>query len=239
MGVRSALCWLGGGVVGFALLYWQVILAEGAYLGPRAVRLIYRLGAPHYDAVRAAGQVGADNLLCRLLCDALDGVERPVVLDVATGTGRVPLLLGETGRLQQAHGLDLTPQMLSEARRKHEERLPSAPLSWCVGEAGTLPWPTAVFDLVTCLEALEYVPRPRQALAEMARVLRPGATLLISTVPDAWARLLPGRALTQVAMRHELQRHGLSDITFMPWQPGHYELIWARKTRVFSANGGK
>ncbi|MEI7770150.1 MAG: hypothetical protein WCI67_09195, partial [Chloroflexales bacterium] len=87
--------WLVGAIVVGATLYWLVIIGEGAYLGPWAVRMIYRLGAPHYDAVRAAVVAEDSALLLPLLREALAATDRPRVLDVATGTGRVPLLLAQ------------------------------------------------------------------------------------------------------------------------------------------------
>lgn len=226
---HSAYWWLGGGAGVAALLYWQVILAEGAYLGPRAVRLVYQLGAGHYDEVRAPGQDAADAVLRPLLHSALAANARPLVLDIATGTGRVPLLLRCDPVFAGAvAALDLAPLMLREARRKEQGAGQSPGVVWHLGEAGNLPWATAVFDLVTCLEALEYFPCPRRALAEMARVLRPGGTLVLSKVPDSWARLLPGRALTRPTLTRELERRGLVDISFVAWQHGHYELLVAR-----------
>jgi SAM-dependent methyltransferase len=222
---QSALWWLCGAAGGAALIYWQLVIAEGAYLGPPAVRLVYTLGAPHYDAVRAPGQAAADAALRPLLAAALAGRPAPAALDVATGTGRVPRLLAELPAPVAASALDLTPPMLVQARRSVP---PACPVAWTVGEAGALPWPDSCFDLVTCLEALEYFPRPRLALAEMARVLRPGGTLIVSKWPDGWARLLPGRALSSAALRRELAALGLVDLEIRPWQPGHYELVRAR-----------
>jgi SAM-dependent methyltransferase len=226
----AALWWLGGGLGAAALLYWQVVLAEGAYLGPRAVRLVYALGARHYDAVRAPATAAADAALFPLLQALLAANGRPRVLDVATGTGRVPLLLASDPAFAGlVAALDLTPEMLREARRKEESAAAPPRALWHLAEAGNLPWPAAVFDLVTCLEALEYFPRPRRALAELARVLRPGGALLLSKVPDRWARLLPGRALTGAALAGELARLGLAGARIFPWQPDHYELVVAYK----------
>jgi ubiquinone/menaquinone biosynthesis C-methylase UbiE len=227
---RSPLWWLGGGLGAAALLYWQVILAEGAYLGPWAVRLIYSLGASRYDEVRAASQAAADAALRPLLQASLADAARPRILDVATGTGRVPLLLvAEPGFAGQVAALDLTPRMLSEARRKEQAAGSAGRVAWHLAEASDLPWPAAVFDLATCLEALEYFPQPRRALAELARVLRPGGALVLSKFPDGWARLLPGRALTRRALDRELARLGFTAVHVLPWQPDHYELVVAHK----------
>jgi ubiquinone/menaquinone biosynthesis C-methylase UbiE len=229
----QALLWLGGTIGALALLYWQLVLAEGAYLGSWAVRLVYGLGARHYDAVRAATQPAADATLRMHLAHALAGVASPQILDVATGTGRVPLLLDTIAPRATIVASDLTPHMLAVARRKERAAGPNrAPVGWLVGEAGTQPWADASFDLVTCLEALEYFPRPRRALAEMARVLRPGGALLVSTWPDGWARLLPGRAFTARGLAAELSRLGLVEIQAHPWQPGQYELVIATRPRA-------
>lgn len=223
------LWWAGGGAVALALLYWLVVLAEGAYLGPWAVRLIYHYGARFYDEVRAPSQADDPQLLLPLLREALAGTSAPRVLDVATGTGRVPLLLaGDPTFAGSIEALDLTEAMLERARARQARLYPQAPITWHRGEASRLEWPAGMFDLVCCLEALEYFPRPRRALAEMARVLRPGGTLVVSKVPDGWARLMPGRALTRAGMRRALARVGFDRIAFHPWQPGHYELVTAR-----------
>jgi len=227
---KRALWWLGGALGGAALLYWQVIVAEGAYLGPWAVRIVYGLGARHYDSVRAEGQLAADSALRPLLAAGLAGVARPSVLDVATGTGRVPLILcAEPQFAGSLAAIDLTPHMLAQARRKQLATGNSSPIGWLVGEADALPWPDACFDMVICLEALEYFPRPGCALAEMARVLRPGAALLISTWPDGWARLLPGRAFSAAALQRELSALGYIGLVVYPWQHGNYNLVAARK----------
>ncbi|MEI6776878.1 MAG: methyltransferase domain-containing protein [Chloroflexales bacterium] len=225
-----AVIWLIGIIIVGAILYWLVIIGEGAYLGPWAVRLIYQLGASHYDAVRASVVLEDSATLLPLLRVALAHADHPHILDVATGTGRVPLLLAQIAGFDgQIVGLDLTPQMLDHARAKHKIVCPQAPIHWQLGEACRLNWPDASFDMVSCLESLEYFPHPQRALAEMARVLRPGGTLVISKWLDGWAYTLPGRALTCAAMTHRLSGLGLNEIMIRPWQPGHYELVTARK----------
>lgn len=213
-----------------AFLYWLVIVGEATYLGRAAVRFIYQRGAHFYDAVRQPVVASDEAVLLPMFRSTLAGCPAPRVLDVATGTGRVPLLLGRQAWFGgTVHGLDLTPAMLERAR----EKIAAAGLADRIilhqGEAGALDWPAASFDLVTSLEALEFFPRPRRALAEMARTLRPGGTLIVSKYPDAWARLLPFKAFTRRAITCVLEREGLAEISIREWQPGHYELVIARK----------
>jgi ubiquinone/menaquinone biosynthesis C-methylase UbiE len=213
-----------------AFLYWLIVVGEATYLGRYAVRFIYQRGAGIYDAARNRVTAGDERDLLPHLHAALNGRTTPRVLDVATGTGRVPLLLaGQPWFGGAVCGVDIAPAMLAQAQAK----VSAAGLGECValreGDASALPWPDGTFDLVTSLEALEFFPRPRRALAEMARVLRPGGALVVSKYPDVWARTLPLKGLTRRSMAGALERLGLGAIEFRDWQPGHYELVIAWK----------
>lgn len=54
-------------------------------------------------------------------------------------------------------------------------------IRWAVGDAQALAYSDAVFDTVISCETIEHLPQPRQALAEFARVLKPGGCLLLTT----------------------------------------------------------
>jgi len=58
-----------------------------------------------------------------------------------------------------------------------------------VGDALRLPFPDATFDRVICAEVLEHVGDDRAAMAEIARVLKPGGTAAV-TVPRFWPELV-------------------------------------------------
>jgi ubiquinone/menaquinone biosynthesis C-methylase UbiE len=235
---RSALSialWLLAAVALLALLYWLIVVGEGTYLGRYAVRLIYQLGAGVYDQARINVTASDQAVLLPLLRAALDGKPAPRVLDVATGTARGPLLLGSQPWFGGAiDGLDLTPAMLVRAQAKISAAGLEGRIALHQGNAGKLPWPDGSFDLVMSLEALEFFPRPRGALAEMSRVLRPGGVLIVSKYPDRWARTLPFKGLTRHGMARLLARLGLGEIAIQEWQPGHYELVTARKSKVTS-----
>jgi ubiquinone/menaquinone biosynthesis C-methylase UbiE len=222
--------WLLAALALLAFLYWLIVVGEATYLGRYAVRFIYQRGASIYDTARS-GVTAADerDLLPRLRA-MVDGLAAPKVLDVATGTGRVPLLLASQPWFSgQVYGVDIAPAMLAQAHAKIAEAGLSGRVALREGDASALPWPDGMFDLVTSLEALEFFPRPRHALAEMTRVLRPGGGLLVSKYPDIWARVLPLKGLTQRSMTRALERLGFGAIEFCDWQPGHYELVIAKK----------
>ena len=211
-------------------LYWLIVVGEGTYLGRAAVRLIYQLGAGVYDQARANVTKSDEAVLLPLLRAALDGTPGSRVLDVATGTGRVPLLLAAQPWFDGAiDGLDLTPAMLARAQAKIAVAGLGRRVSLHQGDAGSLPWPDDSFDLVVSLEALEFFPRPRRALAEMSRVLKPGGALIVSKYPDLWARTLPFKGVTRRGLTRLLERLGLAEIAIREWQLGHYELVTAHK----------
>ena len=120
-------------------------------------------------------------------CGGWPGVDRPLLLDVATGTGRVPLALlrnrfaATGGRIV---GLDLSWGMLRQARAKLQDYDRWVDLVW--QDASHLPFDDGTFDAVTCMEALEFLPRPREALAEMVRVLAPGGLLAVTNRVGVW-----------------------------------------------------
>ena len=98
------------------------------------------------------------------------------VLDVATGTGNTALVLAPLVR--HVTGLDLTPEMLDEARRLASER-GLANVDWVLGDAEALPFPEASFDLWTARAAPHHFHELARALAEAARVLNPGGRAVV------------------------------------------------------------
>ena len=96
------------------------------------------------------------------------------VLDVATGAGHTALALApHVGRVVAT---DLTPEMLAETSRLARERgLPNVEVRPADAEA--LPFADDAFDLVTCRLAFHHFAHPEVAVAELARVLRPGGVL--------------------------------------------------------------
>ena len=119
--------------------------------------------------------------------------------------------------------------MLDQARRKlaaYGERA-----RFWQHDALSLPFPDAHFDVVACLEALEFMPDWRIAVAEMLRVLKPGGQLLISNRigPDAWK--LPGRALPTARFMSELLALGVDDVNMEEWLVD-YDLVIGHKKRA-------
>lgn len=98
------------------------------------------------------------------------------LLDIGTGTGRVLEILAE--KVAHAVGVDLSSDMLLLARSKLE-RARRRNCALRKGDMHNLPMGEASFDAVTIHQVLHYAERPGKAIAEAARVLRPGGRLFI------------------------------------------------------------
>jgi ubiquinone/menaquinone biosynthesis C-methylase UbiE len=206
------------------------VLSEGAYLGPRAVTWLYDRVASRYDRMKNSDPVDDEYCLARPLLLALDGLPEPCVLDVGTGTGRMPAaLLAEPGFAGRVVGLDRSRRMLAQAKARPDgrERRPALAL----GDAGRLPFAEATFDAVTCVEVLEFTAHPEDTLREMARVLKPGGVLLASYRVGVDALWYPGRHCGRGHLEALLDRLGLEHVETQRWQV-YYDLVWARRSEL-------
>ena len=221
------------------LLHWLLIRTEGVFLGRRVVIWLYDLAAKQYDDIKQFDPDTESAFVAWPLRRRLKVWPSPLVLDVATGTGRLPyFLLQEPGFSGRVVGLDASAGMLDLARAK------LAPFGHRVAlvrqTADDLPFADETFAAVTCLEALEFLPDDTAALREMARVLRPGGYLLVSRRQGPDSPYFLGHAPEREAFEERLAALGLVDIRSQPWQV-EYELVWATRPELYADdadNGG-
>ena len=207
-----------------ALGWWLFVETEGAYLGRRVVVWLYDLYAQRYDSIKRYNKVYEHALLAHPIMDRIVPLRAPLVLDVATGTGRLPLALLNHAHFQgRIVAVDLSRAMLARAADKLAEDAHRVALVWCPAE--TLPFANDLFDLVTCLESLEFMANPAAALRELIRVLRPGGLLLFSQrVNTPW---MPGKTWTREQLIGLLSAD-MAEAEVEPWQ-ADYHRVWAVK----------
>ena len=212
------------------LFYWLLIVTEGVYLGRRFVVWLYDLTAHHYDAIKQFDEGVEQFFVVRPLLRTLSHHPAPLILDVATGTGRLPLFLLETPTFNgRVIGLDASAKMLGYAARKLRPFGHRAALVQQTADA--LPFATNTFEAISCLESLEFFPDDVAALCEMVRVLRPGGTLLVTRRRGWEAKTFLGRYHSQEDFEGLLVSLGLNGVQTQPWQVD-YDLVFAFKEIV-------
>jgi ubiquinone/menaquinone biosynthesis C-methylase UbiE len=96
-------------------------------------------------------------------------------LDVGCGAGHTALALAAQGL--QVVALDLTVEMLAQGQSLADER--GLAVRFERGDVEALPFEANHFDLVTSRYSAHHYPAPQRAVAEVARVLRPGGRFLL------------------------------------------------------------
>lgn len=222
-----------GGVLAGGILWWLLMETEGVYLGRRMVIWLYDRSARRYDRIKQFMPEYEQWLLAEPLMGMIAPQENPLVLDVATGTARLPLALLDNPYFHgRVIGIDLSREMLRTAAAKLPGRQTQANL--ICGPAESLPFSDNALDVVTCLEALEFMQHPAAVIAEMARVLRPGGLLLITNRINT--RWMPGKIFTDEALHDLLAALDFDEVMTELWQVD-YHRVWALKAGVSSPVG--
>lgn len=188
----------------------------------------------------AAAWLGSPDCLPELVRGVPSGA---TVADVGTGTGRLlPDLRARTARVI---GVDASPEMLDQARR----RLAShdiADVDLRLGDMAHLPLQDAEVDAVVVNMALHHVPEPVMVLRELHRVLGPDGVLLIGDflphdeewmrekLADQWLGFAPSD------LSFWLSAAGFGDVSITPLpsdQPGALDVFVARAVRRDLATG--
>jgi ubiquinone/menaquinone biosynthesis C-methylase UbiE len=114
------------------------------------------------------------------------------VLEVGAGTGFFLINLALGGCLDGArlHASDLSTGMLDVCRRNGEDH--GLDIATRQGDAESLPYDDASFDLVLGHAFLHHLPVPGAALREFARVLKPGGTLVVAGEPTELGERITG-----------------------------------------------
>jgi 2-polyprenyl-6-hydroxyphenyl methylase/3-demethylubiquinone-9 3-methyltransferase len=137
----------------------------------------YERFAPQFDSEMNRYEV--EKRLRLIFDDVLGQVDLSErrLLDAGCGTG----LFSQAAALRGARvtSLDVGPQLLAEVAKKCES-------DRVVGDTTALPFDDGSFELIISTEVIEHTVDPRVAARELARVLAPGGTLLITTPNRVW-----------------------------------------------------
>ncbi len=101
------------------------------------------------------------------------------ILDVATGTGDLALMLAQKIKNARVTGIDLSARMLEIGHEKVESKGLSDRVTLAHGDAEHLPFEDDVFDCVTAAFGVRNFQDIPAGIGEMGRVLRPGGALYV------------------------------------------------------------
>lgn len=154
--------------------------------------------ARRYDPLNRLMTFGLDRSWREKTVRSLALPENARVLDLATGTADVALLLARRHPDASVVGLDPSEGMLEIGRSKVAARGLAGRVALEAGEAENLPYKNASFDGVTIAFGIRNVEDRPRALREIARVLRPGGRLAILEANEPRGLLAP---LTRLHLR--------------------------------------
>ena len=148
-------------------------------------------------------------------------------LEVGCGTGKISeAIISLVKRLTVS---DLSEKLSEEVGIRLK-------VNWTPQDACNLSFPDNTFDIVISSECIEHTPNPKQALVEMARVVRNNGTIIITSPNKIWYPILLLSVITKIRKfrgneiwlfpweaADVLKKHDIADIQFggchlFPWQ---------------------
>lgn len=144
---------------------------ELAAIGAADVRQAYRRWAPVYDnTFGRIVEAAARSVTARANCFS------GRLLEAGVGTG---LALPHYGASLKVTGIDLSPDMLARARERVEKARQGNVEALIEMDATALAFPDGSFDVSVAMFVMTVVPDPVKVMHELARVTKPGGTVLI------------------------------------------------------------
>ena len=146
--------------------------------------------AERYDLLNRIISLGIDQSWRRQTVDALAVPQGGRVLDLATGTADLAILVARRVPTADVVGLDPSVGMLDVGKRKIAAKNLGKRVTLEVGDAERIPHGDAIFDGVSIAFGIRNVPDRAQALREMARVTKPGGRVAILELSEPEGGLL-------------------------------------------------
>jgi demethylmenaquinone methyltransferase / 2-methoxy-6-polyprenyl-1,4-benzoquinol methylase len=135
--------------------------------------------APNYDRLNRVLSLGIDVWWRKRAISYLKAAQPREILDVATGTADVALLMAKVLKPSKITGIDIANQMLDIGRSKIRARGLDGMIGLETGDSENLRFADGAFDAVTVAFGVRNFENLEKGLAEMGRVLRPGGRLVV------------------------------------------------------------
>jgi demethylmenaquinone methyltransferase/2-methoxy-6-polyprenyl-1,4-benzoquinol methylase len=141
----------------------------------------------HYDRMNRLITFGMDVGWRKKVLKIIAETEPQSILDIATGTGDMPMLMKSTGA-ERIVGIDISAGMLSVAKQKVQDQNLEELISFELGDAENLPYANNTFDAATVSYGIRNFQDLQKGLSEILRVLSPDGVLVIleTSVPESF-----------------------------------------------------
>lgn len=150
--------------------------------GPTAtdIQTIFNRIAPVYDDLNQRLSFGLHRIWKRMAVRLSGAQAGDTCLDVCCGSGDLAMLLAQqVGSKGTVYGVDFSAEQLAVAERRSRQAYLATAVQWQLGDALALPFEEATFDAATMGYGLRNLTNIPQGLAELRRVLKPGATAAV------------------------------------------------------------
>lgn len=135
--------------------------------------------APTYDRLNHVLSFDIDRLWRRRVVRIVRRTGAKRILDLATGTGDLAIDLARRIRGSSIYGMDISHEMLEEARRKTRRTGLDERIVLEEGDAERIPLHDGSVDAATVAFGVRNFENPERCLAELRRTIKPGGTLVI------------------------------------------------------------
>src|SRR5690606_22791456 len=131
-----------------------------------------------YDGLNRVISFGIDVKWRKKVLKLVSDTKPETVLDIATGTGDLAILMTQTGA-KKITGLDISAGMLEVGRKKIAERKLDGKIDMVLGDSENIPFEDNSFDSITVAFGVRNFENLEKGLSEILRVLKPGGIFVI------------------------------------------------------------
>ena len=132
----------------------------------------------NYDGLNKIISLGTDATWKKKILQMVQLLHPTSILDIATGTGDLAILFGET-TATEIIGLDISQGMLDMGKKKISDKNLDSKIQMVLGDGEKIPYLDNYFDVITVAYGVRNFENLEKGLSEILRVLKPNGTFII------------------------------------------------------------
>jgi demethylmenaquinone methyltransferase / 2-methoxy-6-polyprenyl-1,4-benzoquinol methylase len=132
----------------------------------------------NYDGLNKIISLGTDATWKKKILQMVQLLHPTSILDIATGTGDLAILFGET-TATEIIGLDISQGMLDMGKKKISDKNLDSKIQMVLGDGEKIPYADNYFDVITVAYGVRNFENLEKGLSEILRVLKPNGTFII------------------------------------------------------------